>query len=135
MDISATNKGNGRRGKGNKGYKGKRQGKGYEGNGKGNIYNNGYGKAKGKTKGKQVWKPVKGTDKGSGKNKGANNTDKGKNPEAVCYRCGPPGHLAKDCRTAVYNLSDTTQEQSRTTRQHCTVVLPRQLQQHQTSSC
>ena len=44
--------------------------------------------------------PVKGTDKGQGKNKGANNMGKGKNPMAVCYKCGQPGHLAKDCRTA-----------------------------------
>ena len=58
-----------------------------------------------------MWQPVKGTDKGKGKNKGANNMGKGKNPVAVCYRCSQPGHLAKDCNTAVYNLSDTTHEQ------------------------
>jgi hypothetical protein len=63
------------------------------------------------TKGKQAWQPVKGTDKGQGKNKGANNQGKGKNPMAVCYRCGQPRHLAKDCKTAVYNLSHTTYEQ------------------------
>ena len=81
--------------------------KDFKGKGKGNGYNNGYGKAKGK----QVWQPVKGPDKGKGKNKGANNMGKGKNPVAVCYRCGQPGHLAKDCSRAVYNLSDTTYEQ------------------------
>ena len=87
--------------------------KGFKGRGKGREYgyNKGYGKAKGKTKGKQVWQPVKGTDKGQGTSKGANNKGKGKNPMLACYRCGQQGHLAKDCRTAVYNLSDTTYEQ------------------------
>ena len=113
MDISATYKGKGGRGKG-KGYKGKQQGKGYKGKGKGKgygyntSYSRGYGKAKGKTKGKQMWQPVKGADKGQGKNKGANNAGEGKNPTAICYRCGQPGHLGL---TAVYNMSDTTYEQ------------------------
>ena len=39
------------------------------------------------------------------------NKGKGKNPTAVCYRCGQPGHMAKDGRTAVYNMSETPQEQ------------------------
>jgi len=55
--------------------------------------------------------PMKGTDKGQGKNKGDNNEGQGKNPMAEWYRCGQPSHLAKDCRTAVYNLLDATYEQ------------------------
>ena len=40
------------------------------------------------------------------------NKGKGKNPTAVCSRCGQPGHMAKECRTAVYNISETPQEQN-----------------------
>jgi hypothetical protein len=74
MDISATykgkNKGQGKgKGKQGKGYKGYK-GKGQH-KGKKSIYNNyGYG----------------------GYNKG-----KGKHPTNVYYRCGQPGHLAKEC--------------------------------------
>ena len=29
-----------------------------------------------------------------------------------CYLCGQPGHMAKDCRTTVYNVSETPQGQA-----------------------
>ena len=112
MDIGATYKGKGKgksKGKGfNKGgHKGKgyQQGKGYGGYGS-------YSKGKGKGK-QQQWYQPKGVEKGNkGKSKGAHNKGKGKNPTAICYRCGQQGHLAKDCRTAVYNMAETPQEQN-----------------------
>ena len=114
MDIGATYKGKGKgkgksKGKGfNKGgHKGKgyQQGKGYGGYG---SYNKGKGKGK-----QQQWYQPKGVEKGNkGKSKGAHNKGKGKNPTAICYRCGQHGHLAKDCRTAVYNMAETPQEQN-----------------------
>ena len=114
MDIGATYKGKGK-GKGKnkgKGYgkggnkgKGYQQGKGYGGYG---TYNK--GKAKGK---QQQWHQPKGVEKGNkGKSKGIHKKGKGKNPTAICYRCGQQGHLAKECRTAVYNMAETPQEQN-----------------------
>ena len=44
-----------------------------------------------------------------------------------CCRCGQPGQLAKDCRAATYNLSDTTYEQRHdNTAQWYDHVLPKQ---------
>ena len=124
MDIGATYKGKGKgkgknKGKGfNKGgHKGKgfnkggHKGKGYQ-QGKGYGGYGSYNKGKGKVK-QQQWYQPKGVEKGNKeKSKGIPNKGKGKNPTAICYRCGQQGHLAKDCRTAVYNMAETLQEQN-----------------------
>ena len=81
----------------------------YQGKGKGK----GKGKNNSTGKGKQQWQPrqqAKG-DKGKGKNKGQQK-GKGKNPMSGCYICGQPGHMAKDCMTTVYKMSETPQEQT-----------------------
>ena len=112
MDISATYKGKSKgkgKGKGKqvKGYKGKGQhkGKGYNNYGYG-----GYKKGKGKGKNtRETLQEGKGYGKTKGKNKG-DNKGKGKHPTNVCYRCGQPGRLAKECGTMVYHLNETRQE-------------------------
>ena len=107
MDISAINKGKGKhkgknKGKGKKGNEGRPSYKGYkgkgygqQGTGKGHIGqantpygNKGYSTRKGK---------MKATGSGKGK---------GKAPTQGCYKCGQPGHFAKDWRTAVYSLQE-----------------------------
>ena len=93
------------------------KGKGYGGYGNNCSYNNYRGR-----KGKRNQQPVTGwtrksfqmttrilegkghSDKGKGYNnqqggKGA----KGKHATNVCHRCGQPGHMAKQCRVAIYN--------------------------------
>ena len=66
------------------------------------------GKSKGKEqKGKSKGKSEKGKDKGKGKSEGGGKSGKGKggkekgrkgkNTTEVCWTCGKPGHLSKDC--------------------------------------
>ena len=111
MDIGATyhSSWKGNKGKGKKGHhkgKGKHQGKGY--------YNTGYNKGKGKGGYQGGYpsgqgNPFKGASKGppgKGKQpqqKGIKGKGKGKDG---CYKCGQPGHIAKNCRVAIYHVEE-----------------------------
>ena len=106
MDIGAINKGKGKwkgknKGKGKKGNKGKHGYKGYKGKGYGQQ-----GKGKGAIGYSHTPYNSKGYSTGKGKGKSTHNKGKGKGPTSGCYRCGQPGHMAKDCRVTVYNLQD-----------------------------
>ena len=83
------------------------QGKGKTGDkGKGKSDKGGQ-KGKSKQKGKDKGKSKNSNDKSgySGKGKSAQNPGKGKGKgERVCYVCGKPGHLAKDCWSSVRNV-------------------------------
>ena len=53
-------------------------------------------------------------------NKGKGKGHKGKQAQDVCYRCGQPGHIAKNCRVPVYNYGEAytaTTEQYDSTQQ------------------
>ena len=87
---------------GQKGDKGKGKSKGkdtqtFKGKGKGEAKNS-KGKGKGQQKGSD-YNQAKGQQKGSGKGdnqKGQKGKSEG-GPVKVCYTCGKPGHLARDC--------------------------------------
>ena len=123
MDIGATWYNNG------KGKKGKRKGKGKHNKGKGyNSYGSNYGYnnykgGKGKCnqqpvgqgnpfKGQQGYSKGKGDNKGKGKgyysNQQGGKGAKGKQARNVCYRCGQPGHIAKQRGVATYNCDSGT---------------------------
>ena len=121
MDIGARwyNKGNGKKGK-HKGKGKQNKGKGYGRYGNKYAYSN-YkgGKFKFKCnqqpvgqgnpfKGQQGYAKGKGySNKGKGKgyynNQQGGKGAKGKHAINVCYRCGQLGHMAKQCRVAIYN--------------------------------
>ena len=109
MDISAV-KGKGYKAHKGKGtYKGKGKGKGksyggYKGKGKGNKgYNNGKGPV-----GQGNPFGYKGQQQNKGKGKGHTR----KHAQDVCYRCGQPGHIAKNCKVPVYNYGEAPQQAS-----------------------
>ena len=122
MDIGATwyNKGKGKKGKGKN--KGKyNRGKGYGGysnynNHKGGNGDNRYNQPIGQGNPFKGGYNNKGKGKGYHKGKGHNNYSKGgkgtkgKQATNVFYRCGQPGHMAKQCRAAIYNYDNNNME-------------------------
>ena len=103
MDIGAINKGKGKgkhKGKGKK----RNKGKGYGQQGYGHTRQ---GKGKGPVGQTAQYKGYNNYAQGKGQGK---TTGKGKGYTTGCYRCGQPGHTAKDCRVAVHNIQDGAEE-------------------------
>ena len=124
MDIGAINKGKGKgyggKGKYNHNSKGKGKQKSFYNSGKGKGFKGGFGKGKGKPqqKGWYQQQPVgqAATGKGYGQQmKGGKGKGKGKSATNICYKCGNAGHIARDCRVAVYNLGEATDYDDQTT--------------------
>ena len=114
MDIGAIGKSKGYKGKGynkgkgygNKSKAGKGQGKGYKG-AKGKYKSKGpIGGKNGHGQSGKGWRQPPHPElahKGKGQGK-----QKSKNAINICNKGGQEGHYAKDCRVAVYNLTDTS---------------------------
>ena len=89
------------------------------------------GKSKGKEqKGKSKGKQEKGKEKGKGKSEGGGKSGKGKGGKEkggkgksateVCWTCGKPGHMSKDCWRVRQVEAPTTQSLSSTSQQGST---------------
>ena len=124
MDIGAINKGKGKgyggKGKYNNNSKGKGKQKSFYNSGKEKGFKGGFGKGKGKPqqKGWYQQQPVgqAATGKGYGQQmNGGKGKGIGKSATNICYKCGNPGHIARDCGVAVYNLGEATAYDDQTT--------------------
>ena len=110
MDIGAPwySKGKGKKGE-RKGKENHNKGKGYGSYGNNHNYKGGKGKCNQQPVGQgNPFKGQQGYGKGKRvqqqrKRKRILQQPKGKHATNVCYRCGQPGHMATQCRVAIYN--------------------------------